>query len=141
MDQSCLIVVIAGTTHWIRWELREVVERGHTEKLILLFPNQLQSLLWSWSLASRWSGNFNTGIRLTSVIEAFRGTPWEGALRDIAKRPEQRRIRSIVFAAGGGITLVRTNSDNRNASHLAALVAHYMLIATSSAGQVRLTSA
>ena len=131
MDRSCLIVLIAGTTHWISWELREVVERDHAKKLILLFPNQQQSRLWSWSIASRWSGDFNTRVRIATVIEAFRGTAWERALRDISQGPGERRIRSIVFAAGGGATVVRSKSDNRNASHLAALVAHYVVIRSS----------
>jgi hypothetical protein len=131
MDRSCLIVLVAGTTHWISWELGKVIERDHAEKLILLFPNQQQSRLWSWSLASRWSADFNTSVRIATVIQAFRGTAWEGALRDISQGPGERYIRSIVFAAGGGVTVVRSKSDNRNASHLAALVAHYVVIGSS----------
>ena len=38
MEEAIVIVMYARTTHWVGWELKQIIEGGLTEKLILLFP-------------------------------------------------------------------------------------------------------
>ena len=38
MKDSSLIIMYSGTTQWVNWELRQVVESGRATSLILMFP-------------------------------------------------------------------------------------------------------
>lgn len=38
MDQARLIVLMAGATPGLRWELKEIIKAGHASKLVVLFP-------------------------------------------------------------------------------------------------------
>jgi hypothetical protein len=113
MDACSLLVVMAGATHWIAWELRKIVERGHVGKLILLFPQ-----------VRFWYRKRSSAARLAAIKEAFVGSPWESALHDIG---QPWRIRSLVFEKNGHVSLVVAKSRNRNAYHLAALIAHFLV--------------
>jgi hypothetical protein len=37
MDSASLIIIVPGITHFVEWEFRQIVQRGHAGKLILLF--------------------------------------------------------------------------------------------------------
>ena len=112
MGESSLLVVMAGASPWIAWEFRQIVERGHARKLIVLFP-QLRSRYRKGSAAG-----------LAAIKEAFLGTPWESALREI---DQPWRIRSLVFEKSGRVSLVVAKSRSRNAYHLATLIAHFLV--------------
>ena len=40
MQSARLIIVVAGLTKWVEWELDQVVKRGYVDKLIVLFPEK-----------------------------------------------------------------------------------------------------
>lgn len=122
MDRSALIVVVAGVTGWINWELKKVIERGHTGKLIIIFP-QLTNLRRIKDKALR-RRSANAAARLTNVRQAFAGTNWQAGLNVIQ---DAQRTRAITFSPDGSTTVVEARSRNRNAYHLAALVAHYLM--------------
>lgn len=58
MDQAQLIVMLAGYTHGLHWELENVIKRGHQAKAVLVFPpnDPYRNARWEW------------------VVAAFRGT-------------------------------------------------------------------
>jgi hypothetical protein len=130
MESSCLLVVMAGATHWVAWELREVVERGHIEKLIILFPDYLgKGQRHLEYLHSQFECDRQMAIspadRLATIVEAVRGTPWDIALREI-KDPWS--IRSLVFDDDGHVSMVAAKSLNRNSYYLAAVIAHFLIL-------------
>ena len=108
-----LIVLMAGTTHWIGWELKKIVDAGRTNKLIVLFPP-----------IKKLRRKKNAEQRLEMVRVAFAGTIWKPAL-DKLDRPS--RIRSIVFEPSGSVVVVTSRPRNRESYHLAALIAQHLL--------------
>lgn len=50
MDQSLFVVMIAGYTKGVRWELDTAIARGHARKLILVFPpdDPHFEARWAW---------------------------------------------------------------------------------------------
>jgi hypothetical protein len=68
------------------------------------------------------------------VQEAFKRTHWE---KNLTALRDAHRIRSIVFHPNGSISVVSCRSRNRNAYHLAALLAHYLLPATQKYSSLR----
>jgi hypothetical protein len=122
MDHAGLIVVVAGVTGWINWELSKVVERGHVERLIVVFP-QLTRLNRFKDKALR-KRKHNAETRLANVRQAFAGSSWGPSLARIANAQE---LRAIVFGPGGAVTTVTSRSDGRSAHHLSVVVAHAVL--------------
>jgi hypothetical protein len=114
MDQATLIVAMAGATHWVEWELANVASRGHAHKLILLFPQSRKWIEFEQEATDRFE----------HLCYAFERTPWGQALKHIEK-PE--RIKAVLFEPDGGLTVVQSRVHNRNAHHLAALIAHFLL--------------
>jgi hypothetical protein len=111
MDDAQVILALAGKTHWIEWELERVVERGHATKLITIFPK----VRW-------WKRKKEAAARLEALRSAFAQTEWAAALAEL-DRPQ--RLRAIAFLPGGKLSVSVSRSNNRNAYHLAALVANY----------------
>jgi uncharacterized protein (TIGR03382 family) len=123
MDSAAVIIVMAGVTNWINWELKKVIERGHAHKLILCFP---QSKRKRFAKDKRFRTLERVAIaRLEGVKAALEGTAWEAQLSQL---DNPVRIRSMVFEEDGRLTAVAARSRNRNAYHLAALIAHYLLL-------------
>jgi hypothetical protein len=128
MRDARLIVMYSGTTHWVNWELRQVVKNGCATRLILMMP-EIEALLWA--------RKEEISARVEQVREAFSGTPWEEELlcfNDFA------RLRAMLFRPDGSMVMVKSRSKSRDSYHLAALVAHYILIdsdALDSAGTIR----
>ena len=109
MDAAAAIVVLAGHTEWLIWELRQIRERALTQKALLVFPP-----------ASR----KNAATRLDTVRRAFSGSQWEAALAGVG-RPAS--LRALVLKNDGGVVLVRSRSRSRDMIHVATMVAHYLL--------------
>lgn len=65
MDEAQLIVMVAGYTHGLHWELENVIKRGHPAKAVLVFPpnDPHRKARWEW------------------VAAAFRGTAIEVAMQ------------------------------------------------------------
>jgi hypothetical protein len=117
MDRSRYVVLLAGTTHWVNWELSQVIGRGHAGKLILVFP---RSPWWGfWRRARMASG------RMAKLRETLADTPWAPALA-LVDRPYD--IRALVLRQGGEVMLVTSRPRNRDSYHLAVLVAQRQLL-------------
>ena len=114
---SRLILIMAGGTHWIGWEMRKVIELGAAEKAIVLFPQTRRRLF-------RKGKTTTPEDRLNVVQSAFAGTAWETGLRGLT---EPAKIRSVIFAPDGRVTAVISKPKNRDSYHLAALIAHYLI--------------
>jgi hypothetical protein len=115
-----VIVVMAGISTWVNWEMRQVIDREYSSKMILLFPPRA----W-WSRVYMFQSSLvRETERLKKVQEVFSQTAWAPAL---ARLTDAHRIRSVVFNSNGSITVVSSRSRNRSSYHLAAVLAHYLL--------------
>lgn len=117
MLQSQLIVMYAGKTPWVNWELRQVLRGPGAERLLMLFPE-----MKGW-WPSRIRADLKQRYELLKV--AFKGTPWE---EELAAWTDLEGLRGIVFNKDGSAVIIRSQSANRDAYHLAAVVGHYVLL-------------
>jgi hypothetical protein len=116
MDRARVIVLMSGVTHWVGWELKNVLDRNHADKLIILFPQSRKFFKFKSESAAR----------LKTIQDAASGTPWADALAAL-DRPE--RLRALLLEPGGKIARFNAQARSRNAYHLAALAAHYRMSA------------
>jgi hypothetical protein len=102
MDQALLIVVILGRTPWLRWEIEQILSRGHLNKAVFLLPP-------GTSRPARWR----------AFVECFEGSPWAASLESAASMP----IRTVYCASGQAVVLTSENGqtvDYALAMHLAS---------------------
>lgn len=121
MSESQVIVLMAGVSHWVVWELQQVIERAHHSKLVILFP-----VVPLFRIRRRASN----ADRLKVVREVFRETLWSAGL---ARVVDARRLRCLTFESDGTVDAVLGGPDNRNTCHFAAIVGHAIVKRT--AGQ------
>lgn len=114
MKAAGYIVLMAGTTHWVGWELKKVLDLGQASKLMVLFPQATRRL--------RRKKDFEG--RLGVVRGACAGTVWQAGL---SVPLDARRIRSVVFDPAGQVTVVTSRPRNRESFHLAALLAQQFI--------------
>jgi hypothetical protein len=114
MISSQYIVLVGGTTHWVCWELKKVLDLGQASKLILLFPQ-----------ARKLRVKKDCEARVSVVRAACAGTIWEAALGGtlIAKR-----VRSLAFEPDGQVIVVTSRPRNRESFHLATLLAQQLIL-------------
>jgi hypothetical protein len=117
MKESNLIIMYCGTTQWVNWELRKVVESGRATSLILMFPE-----IKSRRAAAR---EGEIASRVEQVRDVFRDTPWNEELREFA---DFAGLRAMLFCADGSMIMIKSKSRTREAYHLAALIAHRQLL-------------
>ena len=111
MAAAQLIVLVAGATPSVLWELGQCIARGHVAKLIVLFDEPVP-----------WSNE----QRLSYVRQAFTGTKWQAGLD--AAGPASA-LRAITFNNDGTVVCVTSSTAHyTEATHLAALIAHYILL-------------
>jgi hypothetical protein len=124
MEQSSAIVMYAGTTHWIGWELARIIEGGYATKLILLFPPVLP---FPGSFQKKWLARQKPDIlkRFESVKTAFAGTRWDAALNGIA---EPETVLCMRFLPDGTIETLRSKRRSKDAYELCAEIAHLHLL-------------
>jgi hypothetical protein len=126
MRAARLIVLLAGLTHWVRWEMRQIVELGCTQKLIILMPE-----LSRWKeFKLRLTRDFVSATdiarkRLAIIRETFSGSPWEASINEPCV-PE-KEIRSLMFRPDGQVTAVCARSRSRDCYQLAALISEYLI--------------
>lgn len=117
MRDAHLIVMYSGKTQWVNWELRNIIENGRATQLILLIPE-----IKGWRSGKRAQ---DLEARVTRIREVFKDTPWHEELlawRDFAG------LRAMLFRADGSMVMVKSKSRTRDSYHLAALVAHFVLL-------------
>jgi len=124
LDESQIIIYMAGITHWALWELSQVVAKGLAYKLIIVFP---QTRRWV-RLQTRWVLKDPAAVeeRMSAIRQAFAGTIWEIGL---AGAGPSGSIRSISFQPSGGVLVVASHgAKSRMSYQFAALIAHYFMI-------------
>jgi uncharacterized RDD family membrane protein YckC len=122
MDEASLIVVMAGWTKWVSWELEGIVSRGHVGKLVLVFP-QIKTRFWG-----KGRRQVSASGRLGNLNTAFSGTIWAAGLRKLQEVGKPERIRSIIFEPDGHVIAITSKARNRESYHLAALLAHDFIV-------------
>lgn len=114
MQAASAIVLIAGTTRWVDWELKKILDLRDVSKLVLVFPPARKRF--------RSRAEAEAALHLKSVQAAFEGTIWQSSLSEL-EHPLQ--IRALVFKPEGGIAVVTSSSRGLNSYEWAAFVAHY----------------
>jgi len=117
MRSAKIIVMYAGKTHWVNWELKKLIENGCVDRLILLIP---EHRFWRSSARAK-----DTAERLEQIQSGFKDTPWEREFQQIG---ELAALRGILFDDDGSIIAIRSRSGSRDACHWAALIGHYILV-------------
>jgi hypothetical protein len=119
MGAARLIVLLAGLTQWVRWEMRQIVELGYAQKLIILMPE-----LSGWKNRKRRLRSDIATKRLEAIRETFSGSPWEAGINEPCV-PE--KIRSLMFGPDGQVTAVCAKSRSRDSYQVAALISEYLI--------------
>jgi hypothetical protein len=117
MRQANLIIMYSGKTHWVNWELRQVLENDCAARLILMMPE-----IKSWRRSKR---NADISARAEQIREVFKASPWEQALSEFQ---DFAGLRAILFRPDGSTVMVKSRSRKRDSYHLAALVTHEILL-------------
>lgn len=117
MRDASVIIMYAGKTNWVNWELRQVIEAGRATRLILLVPE-----VKGWRAAKR---RLDLDGRIVQIREAFRGTPWQ---EELAAWDDIAGLRAMLFVEDGSMVMVRSQSRSRDSYHLAALIAHLVML-------------
>src|SRR5262249_37419679 len=119
MGAARLIVLLAGLTQWVRWEMKQIVELGYTQKLIILMPELYRWKEFKLKLTRGFSAAADIARKRLEIIrETFSGSPWEAAINDPCV-PE--KIRSLTFGPDGQVTAVCAKSRSRDCYQVAAL--------------------
>jgi hypothetical protein len=120
MSVAQVIVMIAGATKSVLWELEQCIVGQHVSKLIILFDEP-----------SAWSAS----QRLDHIRQAFEATIWRAALHEL---PPASTLRALCFGANGHITsVVSTTAHYTEATHLAAVMAHHIVRAARPSPPIR----
>lgn len=124
MKEASVIVMYAGTTHWVGWELKQILAGGYAEKLILLFPPVLP---FPGFRHRSWLRKQMPDVekRFETTKAAFAGTPWEAAWSEIGS-PET--VICVRFLADGKLAVTRSTRRSKDAYELAAELAHLGII-------------
>lgn len=126
MKEASTIVMYSGATEWVNWELHKIVECGRANSLILLMPEVK---------AHGKALEDNIQSRVNRIREVCKGTPWN---EELIAYGDFVNLRAMLFCEDGSMVMIKSESYGRDAYHLAALVAHHLLLrpANTSAGTV-----
>lgn len=117
MKEAQVIIMYAGTTEWVSWELRKIAECGRSTDLILMFPQT--------KLLTSWSRERDVVARIDSVREVYKDSAWE---EELSEYRDFTKVRAMLFRIDGSMIILKSRSRGRDAYHLAALIAHYLLL-------------
>ena len=108
ISRSDLIIVIAGRTHWVRWELANVLRQDRIAGLLIVFPRITEA-----DRNERWQ----------NLKPAFCDTSWSAAL----ERVDIARALAVFIAADRGIVVVKSRKANESDYETALRVATYLM--------------
>lgn len=117
MGSSQVVLMYAGNTYWVNWELAMLARKDRLHKVILLIPPRR-----GWPMRSN-KAIADIRKRLTCVQGALQDTRWAA---EAAALQADKHLRALIFRPDGGITVIRSRWQNREAYHLAVLVSHYL---------------
>jgi hypothetical protein len=118
MQTSSVIVLFAGITPWVNWELKEAITGNHANKLLVIFPGSRRRHWWQ-------RGPSDAERQLDAVRQDLADTAWSAALNRL---DHPKTVRVITFAPSGDITVIRSRTRIRDSYHLAAMVGHFLLL-------------
>jgi hypothetical protein len=114
IEEAMMIVMIAGTTEWIRWELHRILEKGRDAHLVILLPPD------RWQFLIRGKSKLSTRQqRWANVLASFAGTAWAGPLGAL----DITNVLLVQLEPGGRITAIKADSVHVQAYQLAIMVA------------------
>ena len=135
METSSVIVMYAGTTHWVGWELQRIIEGGWMDKLIILFPPVLPFPgFWQGSWLKRQKADI--AARFQRLEAAFAGTKWADGW-DVT---DPETVICARLKADGGIAFTRSRRRSKDAYDLATKIAHLGLLGALPPGKEGKTS-
>lgn len=117
MNEAKVIVMYAGWTNWVSWELAKIIETNNINKLILIIPEVVGE-----ACAIRAE---HISLRIERLNRVLKDTIWCNSLTKI---PGIEDVRAILFRDDGSVVVIRSQPYNRDSYHLATLIAHYILI-------------
>lgn len=119
IGHSQLIVMLAGLTDWLAWEMKKVLEHGRADKLLLIFPKPPAPA--KGTKRADWKPGKNTQERYAHALSAFAGSRWE---RPIASIADPERLLAIRFRPDDSIVAVVSKVRTKDAYDLAAEMLH-----------------
>jgi len=135
IGQSRFIIMLAGITDWVEWELRQVISLGAVDKLIVCFPPVGKR---KWPDKSLRDYGANMEARLAGLRAAFIDTLWAPALARLA---DAKTLRGLRFGPEGRVDVVRAKSRDWNTCHLAVLIVQWLMACESSPAASRAPAA
>jgi hypothetical protein len=123
---SAVVVMYAGVTHWVGWELTQVVEADMTGKLVLLFPSPVAPK-GRKSVKKKLAELLKEDLtnRLGRVRTTFAGTRWQVAWERVG---DPETLIAARLDGAGGITLFRSKRRNNDAFQIAVEIAHLLIL-------------
>jgi hypothetical protein len=106
--RSDLIIVIAGKTQWVQWELANVLKQDRIAALLIVFPRITEA-----DRNERWQ----------NLKAAFCDTSWSAAM----ERVDIARALAVFIAADRGIVVVKSRKANQSDYEAALRVATYVM--------------
>jgi hypothetical protein len=125
INEADKLIIYAGKTRWVNWELSKIIEAKRVTDLIVIFP-ELK--------LRRAQRQADIALRVECLRDIFRGTRWSGSLDKLS---EPLKIRALAFAGDGAITVIKSDLRNRDSYHLAAFAAHYDILGRAEVGTAR----
>jgi hypothetical protein len=117
ISEASLIIMYPGKSYWVNWELAKIIEAEQVKNLILIMPE-----IQGWSDTGRAQ---NIATRLEPVMDIFKNTKWGTSLAAIK---DYQDVRAMSFGNDESMIVIRSKPDNRDSNHLAALIAHYLIL-------------
>jgi hypothetical protein len=106
--QSDLIIVIAGKTHWVKWELANVLRQDRIAGLLIVFPRITEA-----DRTERWQ----------NLKPAFGDTSWSAAM----ERVDIAGALAVFISADLGIVVIKSRKANQSDYETALRVATYLM--------------
>jgi hypothetical protein len=116
MANARTIVLLAGVTESLKWELQQVLAGKYYHKLIIVFPEDRFSAY-----------PVEPSRRLQKLKTVLIGSRWQSAI-EACPDDTAKSFRSVVLNPDGSLYIVKSHSKGRDTYHLAVIVAHYLLL-------------
>src|SRR5262245_56226653 len=111
MDTSSIVVLIAGETDSVVWELRQAYAKGAWRKVRLLLPAVNDD-----DVMRRWQ----------RVTETLIGTPWHATML----QSQPRSVLAALFLDGGEIALIRSYARRERDYDIALRIGLFVILAS-----------
>ena len=117
IDASMMIVMLAGRTPFVRWELETIIARSKVGSLLLLLPPRTTDALGRVE-------NDDKIDRLAIIRDCFDGTPWASALQEL----EEQGVVGLMFRPAGKLEAITSASSGDEDYRLAVHFAVYCML-------------